>query len=603
MDFTFSDTVFGHVVAGPGDKEHFTIKTIDGRSVNGQLTSTCYARYVFNLDEGWHDAGGDMRDLIKKPGVPVFAYGTYYPNGDEMIFDAQWLVFPTDKNLNYRQEEGDWWINQARSIADFYITAQFNYPHEDIDYNNYQTSILLSGEKGADNVQEIDTISRLVYGLASTYMLTGEDRFLEAAEKGTDYLRDRARIVDEKRNVTYWCHAVRANGEKILASKFGDDLDAIPAYEQIYALAGPTQTYRITGDPRIRTDIDGTLRLFETVYKDTKKEGYFSHLDPVTFDPRAESLGQNKGKKNWNSVGDHAPAYLINLWLATGEKSHGDMLEYCFDLITKYFPDDANSPMVQEKFFEDWSADRVWGWQQNRGVVGHNLKIAWNLMRMYSLKSKPEYLALAEKIGKVMPSVGLDIQRAGWYDVIERVQKLNGKDHRYVWHDRKAWWQQEQAILAYLILAGVNGGDEKLELARSSAAFYNSFFLDHDAGGVFFNTLANGVPYLQGTERNKGSHSMSGYHSLELCFLSATYTNLLITGAPLDLHFAPTPQHLPNRVLRVSPDILPPGSVKIESCTIDGRDHTDFDALGLTVKLPDVGHRLKVKVTLRSVKK
>jgi len=66
MDFTFSDTVFGHVVAGPGDKEHFTIKTIDGRSVNGQLTSTCYARYVFNLDEGWHDAGGDMHDLIKK---------------------------------------------------------------------------------------------------------------------------------------------------------------------------------------------------------------------------------------------------------------------------------------------------------------------------------------------------------------------------------------------------------------------------------------------------------------------------------------------------------------------------------------------------------
>ena len=36
---------------------------------------------------------------------------------------------------------------------------------------------------------------------------------------------------------------------KVFASEFGDDYDAIPAYEQIYALAGPIQTYRITGDP------------------------------------------------------------------------------------------------------------------------------------------------------------------------------------------------------------------------------------------------------------------------------------------------------------------------------------------------------------------
>ena len=47
-----------------------------------------------------------------------------------------------------------------------------------------------------------------------------------------------------------------------------------------------------------------------------------------------------------------------------------------------------NSPFVQEKFHEDWSKDQSWGWQQNRAVVGHNLKIAWNLMRMNSLRSK-----------------------------------------------------------------------------------------------------------------------------------------------------------------------------------------------------------------------
>src|SRR5690606_19136085 len=137
----------------------------------------------------------------------------------------------------------------------------------------------------------------------------------------------------------------------------------------IYALAGPTQTMRITGDPAIRSDIDKTLSLFERFFKDEEKIGYFSHIDPITLDPRAESLGHNRARKNWNSVGDHAPAYLINLFLATGEQEHADFLEYTFDTITKFFPDYENSPFVQEKFYEDWSKDQSWGWQQNRAVV------------------------------------------------------------------------------------------------------------------------------------------------------------------------------------------------------------------------------------------
>ena len=102
----------------------------------------------------------------------------------------------------------------------------------------------------------------------------------------------------------------------------------------------------------------------------------------------ASRSGANQGKKNWNSVGDHAPAYLINLYLATGEERYADFLEYTFDTIAKHFPDYEDSPFVQEKFFEDWSPRPTHMWQQNRGVVGHNLKIAWNLMRMNSLQAQ-----------------------------------------------------------------------------------------------------------------------------------------------------------------------------------------------------------------------
>ena len=432
-------------------------------------------------------------------------------------------------------------------------------------------------------------------------MLTGDDRFLEAAERGTEYLREHMRFYDKDENIVYWYHGIDVHGSretKVFSSEFGDDFDAIPAYEQIYALAGPIQTYRITGDPLILKDAEMTLDLFERFFLCPKYGGYFSHLDPITLSATSDTLGANKGKKNWNSVGDHAPAYLVNLWLATGDERCAKMLEYTFDLIAKHFPNYEESPFVQEKFHEDWSHDRTHMWQQNRGVVGHNLKIAWNLMRMQSLVKKDEYEKLARKIAEVMPAVGGDLQRGGWYDVMERSMAEGEEGYRFAFHDRKAWWQQEQGILAYLILHGVLGDEEYRRIARESAAFYNAFFLDHDDGAVFFNVLASGIPYLMGTERFKGSHSMSGYHSTELCYLAQVYTNLLITKTPLTLYFKPQPGGFKDNVLRVSPDILPPKSVRIESVFIDEKPYTDFDAEALTVKLPQATTSVKVKVTL-----
>lgn len=597
VDFTFSDLVAGYVQSFDPTTDSYVVVTPGGKEVAISIGANCYAEMVRNLGEGWQDAG-DMRAALQ-PGKFVFSYGIFYPE-DKLKFEAKHLVFLGRNVDEWRFEAQDWWVRQVRQICDFYLNAQF--PDGHVDFSQYRTQLTVEGTKVGDALrQETDTISRMVYGFATAYLLTGEDKYLEGAEKGTEYLRDHLRFIDHKEDIVYWYHAVDVKGgheRKIFASEFGDDYDGIPAYEQIYALAGPTQTYRITGDASIRSDIDMTLNLFDKYFRDKVGGGYFSHIDPVTFDPRAESLGQNRAKKNWNSVGDHAPAYLINLVLASGNPKHVEMLVDTGDTITKYFQDYDNAPFVQEKFHEDWSHDEHWGWQQNRGVVGHNLKIAWNLMRIHSLAPKAEYVEFAKKIAEVMPSIGGDQLRCGWYDVMERKLSEGQKYHRYAWHDRKAWWQQEQGILAYLILDGILDEPQYKKLARESVAFYNSFFLDHDSNGVYFNVLATGIPYLMGTERLKGSHSMSGYHSTELCYLSAVYSNLLVTKQPLDLHFKPKPGAFGDNILRVSPDILPEGSIKIEECWIDGQRWNDFDAEKLTVNLPKADTDLRVRVRI-----
>lgn len=260
--FTMSDTIAGYITQFNRAERSFGLRTTDGREFRVELTPTTSARITHNLEEPYQDATQRLGELIEKD-QPVFAYGVFYPEGEGFRFEAKSLVFPGEGSSRYRHEEPNWWVKQIRSIADSYLKWQFDYPNQPIDYREYRTYLHLAGGKNRnDFLQETDTISRLVYGFASAYLLTGEDRFLEGAEKGTEYLRDHMRFYDPDEDLVYWYHGIRVSGQreqKLLTSEFGDDYDSIPMYEQIYALAGPMQTYRVTGDPRILRDAEKTI--------------------------------------------------------------------------------------------------------------------------------------------------------------------------------------------------------------------------------------------------------------------------------------------------------------------------------------------------------
>src|SRR5260370_29506821 len=101
-------------------------------------------------------------------------------------------------------------------------------------------------------------------------------------------------------------------------------------------------------------------------------------------------------------------------------------------------------------------------------------------------RPNPAYVDLANKIAGIMPGVGSDQQRGGWYDTMERTLKDGQSCHRFSFHDRKAWWQQEQAVLAYLILAGSLGNPEHLRLPPAYAPLYHALFIVTHHGRVSF---------------------------------------------------------------------------------------------------------------------
>src|SRR5207237_9967816 len=62
----------------------------------------------------------------------------------------------------------------------------------------------------------------------------------------------------------------------------------------------------------------------------------------------------------------------------------------------------------------------------------------------------------------------------------------------------------------------------------------------------------------------------------------------------------PRADGFPDRIRRVSPDILPAGSIRIEQVWINGQPWTEFDADKLTVTLPPPGEEVQVKVRVVS---
>jgi mannose/cellobiose epimerase-like protein (N-acyl-D-glucosamine 2-epimerase family) len=593
-----------------------------------RIASTSVFAVLQNLDELNRDristpagfSSNDPVQLVKKYvrlGRLVVVEGVYQSNEDHTVLDGRFVHVLQDESGQFLFEQTHWWLTQISRLADTWLDDLFG-DNDTYTLNTlalYRTTLNITGAPTDDTTQECATLSRLIYGLSSAYLLTGNARYLSAAKTAVSYQRLSFRHLTHDGKYCFWAFGKRKQERtwQILEYSLNpDDLNTIPLYEQIYALAGLSQYYRISHDWEALDDIKKSVAAFNAFYHDDALAGYFSHLDYATMRPDTECLGDNKSRKNWNSVGDHVPAYLLNVLLALEPPSASGegpnefwvlctrMLRELATLILEKFPDpDPNVPYVNERFFGDWSPDHSWKWQQNRAIIGHNFKIAWNLTRIANYSDRlaarnednqtdrsfdwgqlaKRCVAKAVEILEKITPVGIDQLAGGAFDAVERNPPLD-QPVEFTWSDTKDFWQQEQAILAYLIVYGRTKSPQLLELARETATFWNLFFLDHDNRGIFFRVTDAGLPYIQGNYGNKGGHAISGYHVFELNYLAHIYIRTYVPqvsggDASFSLHFRPTGDAV--RTLNVLPDCMIPNSVQITAIEIDGVPKTDFD--------------------------
>jgi hypothetical protein len=657
-------SLLGRVKNIEAGKRQFTLSLLTGDDLQVHVSSTTYYLVLDNIDgedrnrvpplkdKIADDVSRDLAQYLTEDRL-ISIIGTYSSNGTAGArLDARKIVLMHSDPDRYGWEETHWWRRQITMLTEQWLNALYQ-DRSTITKNDiahfYQTNLDLLGGRRLDNSQECATLSRFLYGLCSCYLLCGNERAFWAAKATAEYLCENFSEPTHDQHYCFWKFArVRTDrGQKdIIASQNYDDQGAYALYEQIYALSGLTQYFRITHDRTVLNYIRMTVAAFQDFFFDRKKEqnvdgkkvpdpiftgkgGYFSHIDPVTMRPDSPQLdiadGKrfNRGKKNWNSTGDHIPAYLINLLLTIEPAPPGvdhdewealikvcqDMLDDCVTNILDHFFEEG-CDYVQERFQADWTPDKEWGWQQNRAIVGHNLKIAWNLTRcahyyqyrrqhfdgLGNTESAAKYRELAERsykrakdVGEKMGRVGMDLMRGGLYDAVER-KPTNGMPVEFVWGTTKDFWQQEQAILGYYLLYGIDKGrkpedfsDEErdlrerfLELGRYAAAFWNLYVLDRDNRKTYFRVTETGEPVIEGQYGIEAGHAIAGYHAFELSYLAHLYMRMGITSADqtFTISFKPACDRV--KAINVLPDFVRPDDVEILTIRINGDKVYDF---------------------------
>lgn len=673
-------TVTGRVVELDVAKLKFKLQFLNGGSIIVGVSPNTTYNVLTNVGNDQQDRvkepskekydeilGADADNPLKKNMIKylratdtVLITGIYSQNNENINFDARTVVLQHSVEGHYGFESSHWWLQQINTLFEQWLDSLFgnvrNFTVNDFA-KNYRTHLDLLGGATDDVCQESATMSRFLYGLSSSYLLTGNERALSAARACSEYLIQGFSVISHDRRYCFWKFGrVKDNRttRDIVASLNGDDLGSYALYEQIYVLSGLAQFYRITQDTRILSYIRMTVAAFQDFFADwTEKDdafkgkgGYFSHIDPVTMRPDSPSLHRDNGynnqcKKNWNSVGDHIPAYLINVLISLEplpKSEVGDwgefrtlcrsILDDCVDNILNHFFK-TDSPLVNERFESDWSQDLTWGWQQDRGIVGHNLKICWNLTRCghYYAKralelrvegsdeaatqcegrSKRCYEQACE-LGNKMDSLGVDQIRGGIWDALERKPNDNGT-HEFAWGSTKDFWQQEQAILAYYIMQGIPGVDKNLanrylNLARACTFFWNQFFIDQDNRKIYFRTDENGMPIIQGQYGIQAGHAIAGYHMFELNYLAHIYIRTYVSNGSGDnfaLVFCPSDTKA-MRSINVLPDFMPPGSLEVHSIRVNGIDQSGFDKKSFQLDISEFENNSRIEVEFRPLR-
>lgn len=403
------------------------------------------------------------------------------------------------------------------------------------------------------------TQTRNAYGFARAYMMTGNDVYRQYAEAGLDFMYENA--WDDANGG--WYSQLDANGNVQGAT------NGRSAFDAHYALLGPAAAFDAFGDSLDLEMLTLGYDYLEATYWDDR-EGFQGYFDWVTYD------GTEEYNKSFNATVDAITTHLLARYQQTNDPVYLDrMHQICQEIITHFVSSMGGQAIG---FVEEYDSNWNWDNGETMTIMGHVLKAAWCLARVYQIDPHQDYLDAAEILfGEVLDN-GYDHDFGGPYKDYNRVS-----GEMLMWGNpdtAKAWWQMEQAITAGYTLWSITGNDDYLHVADESLHFFMRYFVDHTYGDIYENRTRYGE---ETWGLNKGGGGKAAYHSIETGYYNYIYNSLYVKEQPFTLYywFEPTAT---DRAIPLNPVISSLSPLAILNVEKDGEDYPDF--MGTELHIP-----------------
>ena len=430
----------------------------------------------------------------------------------------------------------------------------------------FNVNINRQGNLSGSAIKNTLNQSRDAYGLTRAFQMTGDTTYLRYARYALNFMYKNSW---DKTNGG-WYNDIGNTGTPTSPTT------TKTAFYQHYAALGIAASFEATRDT---TDWSWLMKSYD--YNEAKlwdtNIANFGYYDYVAANGTAPT------DKSFNATVDAITTHVLHLYLLTGEQKYKTRLLELADNMIYHLAASAASQQIgfAERYTSSWQI-RSGTEDEKRTIMGHVLKTAWCLARIYQLEKNPQYLSVAEDLAKMVLDKGYDHQNGGPY---KDYYRATGVMMMYGISDTaKAWWQMEQAITSGLMLYQLTGKEQYITMADGSLDFFMKYFVDHVYGDVFENMNKYGG-MIAGWGTTKGGTGKAGYHSIETGYYTYLYGKLLVKKEPATLYYSFSPlQQL--RQLRMRPIGVPDGYLKIASVTRNGIPYPNFDSTNLTLTLP-----------------
>ncbi|SHN33529.1 Mannose or cellobiose epimerase, N-acyl-D-glucosamine 2-epimerase family [Cyclobacterium lianum] len=420
---------------------------------------------------------------------------------------------------------------------------------QDKEFGSFHAILDKDWKVGGKQEKYPGMIARHLFSYALGYHMTGDENYLGLAQETFEYL------INKGWDHQYggWFYKLDRSGNAVSKEK--------DMFMNAYAITGMAMYYIVTRNEEVRHYLDQSIDIMENHAWDHENGGgYFRRLH--------RDFRIQDSNKVFSPQLAPVSGYLLYLYAATREEKYLLKTEQLLEM-TLTRMNDKESGWIMEGFDRNWNSLEQMNEMMN---TGHNVEVAWMLMRLYAITGKGHYSEQALRLNEQLLKYAFDGKTGIWY---HKLQIDNPEQHS----EDSPWWVQAYGNMFQLYLYALSDEKEYCRNFTTGATFWNNNFIDRQNGGAYLSVDKDGN-YINGS---KAVVTKTSYHSVENGFLNMLYLDYWVNEQPATLYY-----HMNSADTdKLFPLLLEDFNYEIKRVRIDGRIWKKIDPDHGSIQLPE----------------